>query len=373
MSIFSRLLGKKCERFFTYETIKLDIKGLKSGVKDFTVDIGNITIDKKVIEAKKEELQRLDLLQYSVCNDIQNLPKNSEDREELIKRSIEIKLEMLSLIYNKHSEINKPKDTPQEKNEIKINPPILRVNLDINNRKFFLEDNEEVMSLFVNKAKYLHKKGENFCTIEVLAEKKLLEEKIKLENGNQNMKAEKEIFEIIRLLDSCNDFKKIIIKKIKILLETIAMELVDDNVAYYTDIIRSVINNHEVTNTGISQYYNNRQGDETIKLEVYNNLKDMSNMKIQIIVPIFISDKDLKIMYKKDPLGLKLSYESFISTLMIPGNYFLNDLLTEDMIIRKVLPRYINEVYQLQERVPDLMGSNKSVWANLTNFYVGLG
>lgn len=108
--MFDFIKRKKCQKFFTYETNTINVKGLQSGLKDFNFGIGEISISPEFVKAK-DELQRLDLIQFSICNDIQNLPKNSSLRDELLKKSVDVKLKMLELV----SDIQSKSDSEKKK------------------------------------------------------------------------------------------------------------------------------------------------------------------------------------------------------------------------------------------------------------------
>lgn len=70
-----------CSRQYSYKLSKVDIKGIsaklkKAGVEYADFGVTDITIDPKQIIAS-EKLQQLDMLQFSVCQQIKSLSNDS--------------------------------------------------------------------------------------------------------------------------------------------------------------------------------------------------------------------------------------------------------------------------------------------------------
>jgi hypothetical protein len=102
MSIFGN--SNKCKKFFTYETRTLDIKGLSTiigaeKVSAFNLGIGEISIKPYFLEAS-QKLQELDLLQFSICKNIQQLKDSDTNKAQLLKQLIETQIEMLKIAQN---------------------------------------------------------------------------------------------------------------------------------------------------------------------------------------------------------------------------------------------------------------------------------
>lgn len=89
-----------CKRFYTYNSKSVDVQGLKKKYKNKEefkeLSVGNITIKNEFIEAS-ERLQELDLLQFSLCNQIKNIPKNDPKRNELIELNATTYRDMLKI------------------------------------------------------------------------------------------------------------------------------------------------------------------------------------------------------------------------------------------------------------------------------------
>jgi hypothetical protein len=72
---------KKCQRFFTYRTTQVDLKGIsskleKNGISTNHYEIGSILIDPKFVKVS-EELQRLDLYQKTLCEQLNLITNDS--------------------------------------------------------------------------------------------------------------------------------------------------------------------------------------------------------------------------------------------------------------------------------------------------------
>ena len=82
ISFFSiHCASRKCERFFTYKSTTINIKGIstklkKNGVRVSETSFGSILIDPKNVQASAE-LQRLDLYQRTLCEQLNALKNDS--------------------------------------------------------------------------------------------------------------------------------------------------------------------------------------------------------------------------------------------------------------------------------------------------------
>jgi len=100
----------KCKKFFTYESKTLNIKGLAAKVgsekfDNFNLSIGEIEIKPQYVEAT-QKLQELDLLQFSICSNIQQLKDTDPNKPTLLKTLIETQILMLRIAQNpeKHTQ-----------------------------------------------------------------------------------------------------------------------------------------------------------------------------------------------------------------------------------------------------------------------------
>lgn len=114
MGIFDRKV--KCERFFTYKTNTIDLSGLSVGIPSdklvgLDIKLGQFKLDPKFVEAS-ELLQKLDILQFSTCQDISSI-SNKVKRDELLAKHAEIKMQMLLVVLN-----------PEKAESIKLPEPI---------------------------------------------------------------------------------------------------------------------------------------------------------------------------------------------------------------------------------------------------------
>lgn len=115
MGIFDRKV--KCEKFFTYKTNTIDLSGLSVGIPSeklvgLDIKLGQFRLDPKFVEAS-ELLQKLDILQFSTCQDISSI-SNKEKRDELLAKHAEIKMQMLLVVLN-----------PEKAGTIKLPEPIV--------------------------------------------------------------------------------------------------------------------------------------------------------------------------------------------------------------------------------------------------------
>jgi hypothetical protein len=102
MGIFKK--NNSCKKFFTYNTRTLDIKGLSFNVNSgFDFGMGQILIKPEYVEAT-EKLQELDLLQYSICNNINQLDEKDAFGPILLKKLIETQIEMMRIAQNAASQ-----------------------------------------------------------------------------------------------------------------------------------------------------------------------------------------------------------------------------------------------------------------------------
>lgn len=83
--------NNSCERFFTYSSKTIDIKGINAKLKDAGTEIVDLGIAELSIKPEfvvsSEKLQNLDLLQFSMCQDLNKLDSKSPKREELILKN----------------------------------------------------------------------------------------------------------------------------------------------------------------------------------------------------------------------------------------------------------------------------------------------
>jgi len=107
MSLFGK---NKCQKFFKYSSKKVNIKGLssaleKSGSK-IDLSLGEIAINPEYSEVSNT-LMKLDILQYSICQNINKLDSKSREKEKLISEHVQICQEMMLIALNqeKHDHI----------------------------------------------------------------------------------------------------------------------------------------------------------------------------------------------------------------------------------------------------------------------------
>jgi len=121
--MFSR--KSKCKKFFKYSSTSLDVKGIASSIgKDgstFGLNVGELSVDPKYKEVS-DKLMELDVLQYSICNNIQLLSKNAKNRDKLIEELITIQTEMLLIAQNPEGYYESSKNTnPNSSSSIENN------------------------------------------------------------------------------------------------------------------------------------------------------------------------------------------------------------------------------------------------------------
>jgi hypothetical protein len=101
MGIFSK--KTKCSKFFTYEAKTLDITGLSAGIgadqlSKFNFNIGQFKLSPEYVKVS-EELMKMDIQQFSICQDIGNISEE-KTKDELFKKVVEIKLKMMEMAAN---------------------------------------------------------------------------------------------------------------------------------------------------------------------------------------------------------------------------------------------------------------------------------
>ena len=95
MNFFS---SQKCKKFFTYKSTSLDVKGISAMLGEegskFNIGVGEIEISPEYVRVS-EKLMQLDILQYSICENINKLEKGNPNRQTLIEEHIQICQEMM--------------------------------------------------------------------------------------------------------------------------------------------------------------------------------------------------------------------------------------------------------------------------------------
>lgn len=90
----------KCEKFFTYESREINISGLSANMENPDTTKGSVGIGKIHIkpeyEKVSERLKTLDLMQYSLCQDLNKMDEGG-DKQRLIAEMARVKLDMLQL------------------------------------------------------------------------------------------------------------------------------------------------------------------------------------------------------------------------------------------------------------------------------------
>lgn len=134
----------KCAKFYSYKSNKIDIKAISSTLKKAGSDIGvfsigEISIDPKNVVAS-DELQKLDMLQFTACDQIRRLPKNDTSRVTLLRQQFNTLNAMLRIANNPDSlllqKVSRLETAESERanNErahatLKVTPPQFDVNL----------------------------------------------------------------------------------------------------------------------------------------------------------------------------------------------------------------------------------------------------
>ena len=119
MSLFNSLFNKpSCRKFFTYNTKKLDIRGLSLGfpltdLPDIGVKLGQVTIEPEFVKVS-ELLMQKDQQQYDLCQTIANISDRAE-RDRQFSQLADIKMEMMRMAANPEAYEN---SAPNQKEDI---------------------------------------------------------------------------------------------------------------------------------------------------------------------------------------------------------------------------------------------------------------
>ena len=89
-----------CQRFFTYESRELNISGLSATLPKDTGSfaVGQLSL-KPQYEKVTEKLQQLDLMQFTLCQEVSNLDEGPK-KQQIIENIIDAKLEMMLMAQN---------------------------------------------------------------------------------------------------------------------------------------------------------------------------------------------------------------------------------------------------------------------------------
>jgi len=124
-----------CQKFFTYRTNTIDLKGLSANVSSkINFKVGDLKIDPKFVKAN-EKLQQLDFLQYSTCITIKGI-ENKDKRDDLLGKLADIKMQMLFIAQN-----------PDKADDVKV--PELNNSTKINSVE--IKDNNKSLIKLMNK------------------------------------------------------------------------------------------------------------------------------------------------------------------------------------------------------------------------------
>jgi hypothetical protein len=98
--------SNKCQKFFTYNTRKLNIKGISAQLDKLDVHsnigLGELNIEPQFVLAT-EKLQELDFLQMQICQQINLLDKKSPLKEQLREEYIKTMMMMFKIAQNPSS------------------------------------------------------------------------------------------------------------------------------------------------------------------------------------------------------------------------------------------------------------------------------
>ena len=95
MQLFNKKI--KCKSFYNLQNRTVDLKGLQAGLSEkINIALATFKVDTKYQEAS-ERLKTLDLLQYSISNDINGISDQNQ-RDILLKKVIETKSQMIGII-----------------------------------------------------------------------------------------------------------------------------------------------------------------------------------------------------------------------------------------------------------------------------------
>lgn len=95
-------LFNRCQKHITYQGDMLKITGFKAQVDESVVELGDIAIDSEAYREASEQLQKLDINQYTICQQINALP-NRSSQEELRVKYINLLFEFQSIATNPES------------------------------------------------------------------------------------------------------------------------------------------------------------------------------------------------------------------------------------------------------------------------------
>ena len=90
----------KCQRFFTYDSRELNVSGISATLpKDAgSVKVGHIHIKPEYVTVS-EKIQNLDLLQFTLCQEVSNLDDGPK-KQQVVEKVIDLKLEMMLMAQN---------------------------------------------------------------------------------------------------------------------------------------------------------------------------------------------------------------------------------------------------------------------------------
>jgi len=98
-----------CKQFFVYDTKKVNIKGISAKLKaegvPIDASVGEISVDPKFVEVS-DKLKQLDLLQFSLCSQINELSKIDTASTREIRLKYINTLQSMMLIAQKRDTIS---------------------------------------------------------------------------------------------------------------------------------------------------------------------------------------------------------------------------------------------------------------------------
>ena len=120
MGLFNKKV--KCKRFYKVQTRTIDIAGLKTGVPGkFDLGLGSFKLDTKYYEVS-EQLQKLDMLQYGLCNDINGISDPTQ-KNKLLQKIIETKTKMMEIVLQMQNNL----EAKSTANKISVNVSVLNI------------------------------------------------------------------------------------------------------------------------------------------------------------------------------------------------------------------------------------------------------
>lgn len=233
---------------------------------------------------------------------------------------------------------------------------------------------ESELIFFLEKASFFITKGESeFCIINLPIEKQLIERKIELEKSTKTVESDRELFDIITKLNHFASFKEIIKSKISILLNIQIGALAHGNrFEVSAPILKKIIESHELVYKGIFETGFTRNYSNETKLEIYSNFTDEHNKKFEIACAIWVTHEEFNEMFNIN--RFTKNKESFIEILQLKGNFYVEDLLSEEIMIKKVIPKFVTEIYHASQKCSrENWQTNANKICNLSNYYIGLG